>query len=144
MCSFQVELIDYEDIKHYTGCVESCGAKKALRDLWKKKESAFDPDSAMSWKISVGKVDINDYVTVTAWLASSVLLFPHLLCSHFPRARSKHFITALLGREESFSSFFFGEREGLKLESILIFMQVCAHSASHGGFALSIRTFILR
>lgn len=137
MCSFYVQLIDYEYIKYYTVCVDSCGAKKALRDLWKLKESAFDLDSAMSWKISGGKIDINDHVAVTAWLAPSTLLSP-IFCAtispgHVPKP-TFHFITALLGA-------FFGGRESLKLGSILMLMQVCAHSASHEGFALPIKIF---
>lgn len=63
----------------------------------------------MSWKISVGKVDINDHVAVTAWLVS-VLLFP-IFCTALPPGHilkpTFHFITALLGA-------FFRGRESLK------------------------------
>jgi len=124
-CSFYVELVDAEDVKYYTGCIESCGAKRVLTNLRKKRESAFDLDSEISRKISVSKVGINQLCCCQAI---------YLVCQYFTTSMhplplgkvpepTSHFITALFG-------VFFGGDESLKLGSILTFLQVYAHSFS--------------
>lgn len=141
MCSFQVDLIDYEDIKYYKVCVESCGAKKIIERFVEARKSACDLDSGLPWKISADNGDINDHVSVAAWPSVFCAAFSHLLCNHFSRVCSKTHIP--FHHSPSWSLLWRKGRSETKKHSCT-YASMCTFNSSRGGFALPRQTFVLR